>query len=456
MLSPTVKTKASNQLCTGLLVIGCASRILAAEAPTDGGLNLQPTLPIRSIATAELSQLELGRAAFYAQWSIAADPQATRFTGVGPLFNATSCSVCHVDGAGGSGPAGDGAAPPELVVQLEAPSADGAVPPKGDPVYGRVLNTTARDGVQPEGVVMIHYTEREGYYYPSGERWYLRVPHYRIVQLSRGPLAHDTIVKPRLAPPLFGVGLLESVDEAAATEGAASSRTGKRKSDGEASWQWHQGMRVLGRLGWQAKSYSIRDQTAKAFAREMGLTSNESSSDDCTPVEKDCLRYNNTQPPDVSDEVFDAVVTYVRTLAVPAAPAKAADSSQGAALFASLNCDDCHRSSLPVTLPMGPTQRRSASIAPYTDLRLHDLGNEMTDEDASGRTIDTRWRTAPLWGLGYRLHQVETATFLHDGRARTPEEAILWHGGEAAHSRRKFVDLGPRSRRALLHWLETL
>jgi len=78
MLSPTVKTRATHQLCTGLLVIGCASRILAAEAPVDGGLNLKPTLVIRSIATAESSQLELGRAAFYAQWSIAADPWVTR------------------------------------------------------------------------------------------------------------------------------------------------------------------------------------------------------------------------------------------------------------------------------------------------------------------------------------------------------------------------------------------
>jgi CxxC motif-containing protein (DUF1111 family) len=422
----------------------------------DGGLTIQPKPLTCSIATAESPELELGRAAFCAQWSIAADPQLPRFAGVGPLFNATSCSTCHVDGAGGRGPAGDGAAPPDLVVQLEAPSADDSAPTKGDPVYGRVLNTTALNGVQPEGVVMIHYTEREGYYYPSGERWYLRVPHYRIVQLSRGPLAHNTIIKPRLAPPLFGVGLLESVDEAAAIEGAASSRPGKRKSAGEASWQWHQGIRMLGRLGWQAKSYSIRDQTSKAFAREMGLTSNESSGDDCTPAEPDCLRYNNTQPPEVADEIFDAVVAYVRAFAVQAAPAKPADSSLGAALFSSLNCDDCHRPSLPVTLPMGPGQSKSASIAPYTDLRLHDLGNEMTDEDASGRTIDTRWRTAPLWGLGQRLHRAGTATFLHDGRARTPEEAILWHGGEAAHSRRKFVDLGPRSRRALLHWLETL
>jgi CxxC motif-containing protein (DUF1111 family) len=95
-------------------------------------------------------------------------------------------------------------------------------------------------------------------------------------------------------------------------------------------------------------------------------------------------------------------------------------------------------------------------IDPYTDLRLHDLGAEIADENALGSKAASKWRTAPLWGFGYRTKVQGHAALLHDGRARSAEEAILWHFGEAGHARRKFVDLGPRARAALLDWLETL
>jgi CxxC motif-containing protein (DUF1111 family) len=79
----------------------------------------------------------------------------------------------------------------------------------------------------------------------------------------------------------------------------------------------------------------------------------------------------------------------------------------------------------------------------------------MDDETVAGAKVRSRWRTAPLWGLGYRMKTEGHPTFLHDGRARSAEEAILWHSGEAAPTRQNFVTLGPRSRQALLHWLET-
>jgi CxxC motif-containing protein (DUF1111 family) len=98
----------------------------------------------------------------------------------------------------------------------------------------------------------------------------------------------------------------------------------------------------------------------------------------------------------------------------------------------------------------------SSVIAPYTDLRLHDLGADMADENVSGAKVASRWRTAPLWGLGYRLKEESYPTFLHDGRATSTEEAILWHAGEAAYARYRFMNLGPHARHALLRWLETL
>src|SRR5262249_24719374 len=154
---------------------------------------------------------------------------------------------------------------------------------------------------------------------------------------------------PRLAPQLFGVGLLEEVADADTASGAQR----------------------YGRFGWQGTALSIRDQAAQAFAFEMGVTSEERLRDDCTASEADCLQQPNGGSPEVSAELFDAVVQFQRWLAVPQPPRQAAggqgrDNSQfGEQLFTKLGCVACHRPTWPI---------QGGVIAPYTDLRLHDLG----------------------------------------------------------------------------------
>jgi CxxC motif-containing protein (DUF1111 family) len=369
----------------------------------------------------DATQVAAGKAIFFAQWSPAGESPPAQFAGLGPLFNVASCVACHVGGAGGQGPRGTGPAPLALEVQLESTSAR-RQEPGGDPVYGRVLNTAASGAVRPEGAVVIEYQEREGYYYPDGIRWHLRIPRYRLVNLTRGPLAPDTVVKPRLAPSLLGAGLLEQVQ---------------------------------GRFGWQAASVSIREQVSKAFALEMGLTSADHPTDDCTTAELDCRQHRYASQPEVADERLEALVAYVRSIAVPESPTHADNPQLGAELFTDLGCPACHRPEQPIPGPL-PGGQPQAVISPYTDLQLHDLGVDMADEDVAGRKIPSRWRTAPLWGLGYRMRLDTDTAFLHDGRARSTEEAILWHGGEGAQARAKFMNLGPRSRRALLQWLATL
>jgi CxxC motif-containing protein (DUF1111 family) len=300
-----------------------------------------------------------------------------------------------------------------MEIQLETAGAG------GDPTYGHVFNTTAVNGVAPEGRVLIHYTEIVGYYYPDGARWHLRRPYYELADLAHGPLGAATVIRPRLAPQLFGVGLLELAD---AAPGA-------------------------GRLGWQANSRDIRDQTAKAFAREMGVSSSEMPADDCTVAEADCWGQHDLTTPAVSRERFDGVVEFVRALPPPTPSVRPEDASLGEQLFYQAGCSQCHQPTLAVN---------TMSVSPYTDMRLHDLGMEMADQDASGKRIVSRWRTAPLWGLSSRSGPQAGMTLLHDGRARSTEEAILWHGGEADFARANFAHLGPRSRRALLHWIGSL
>ena len=402
----------------------------------------------------ESAQIALGKSVFEMHWLPAGAHSVAGRTGLGPLFNASSCDACHAGGDRGRGPVGDGLAPVALVIQLESPGSGGSADMAGDPVYGRVFNTSAVAGTEPEGVVTIEYREVTGYYYPFGGQWSLRTPHYRFTGLSRGPLSPRTVIKPRLAPALYGVSLLEAVPESAITLEGGEPPHGR--TAGAVVWQSRQGARVLGRLGWQDGAVSIRDQAARAFAREMGLTSAEHGLDDCTPAEVECRHAADGAVREVSAELLDAVVAYLDTLSVPDSPTHPQQGEAGAALFEDTGCASCHRPSLPVAMYEAGAVSAATYIAPYTDLRLHDLGMDMADETVAGEKVTSRWRTAPLWGLGHRLSVDRHPTFLHDGRARSIEEAILWHGGEAAYAKRKFEYLGPRARESLLNWVATL
>jgi CxxC motif-containing protein (DUF1111 family) len=200
-----------------------------------------------------------------------------------------------------------------------------------------------------------------------------------------------------------------------------------------------------------------RERVRKAFACDMGLTTRDRPSDDCTSAEPECLAAANGGTPEVSDELLDAVVEFQRTLAVPKPPPTPATERQAAGrLFDEVGCAACHRPLLPVDLPPVLGAKGRGSIAPYTDLALHDLGPKLADRDASGRIVPSRWRTAPLWGMAFRLGVEREPTFLHDGRARSIEEAILWHDGEAGPARRGFIHLSPQRRALLLNWVGTL
>jgi CxxC motif-containing protein (DUF1111 family) len=413
-----------------LLGIVCAAAVVGRASFTD---HRNPPA-YRALSPVEAAAFDLGHAVFNTQWVIAGTPRAARRDGLGPLFNAASCDECHNEGAHGRGPVGDGPSPPALVIQLDSSAADQRSEASGDPVYGHVFNTRSLPALTAEGAVKIHFEATTGRY-PDGNAWELRVPHYELAVL-RGPIAATTIVRPRLAPALFGVGLLEAVSGQEIVGTTAAGR--------------------IGRFGWQSSTVSIREQTTRAFAREMGITSTDVPKDDCTARESDCLAQPNGGVPEVSSELLDAVLAFQRWLAVPESPERDRNNALGASLFAGVGCDACHRPRVGVNLTDADGHQVDAIIEPYSDLRLHDLGNGLADRDNSGHPVASRWRTAPLWGLGYRLHRESFPTFLHDGRARSTEEAILWHAGEGDDARRAFERLTIDQRRALLQFLATL
>ncbi len=397
----------------------------------------------RALDAAQREAFELGHALFNTQWVAAPAPKAARRDGLGPLFNGGSCDGCHNEGARARGLAGDEAAPVGFVVQL-ATAASGHVrdaPAGGDPVYGHTLNTLAIEGLRPEATLRIRYVERAGRY-PDGREYRLRLPHYDIGDLRYGELAKHTLIQPRLAPALFGAGLLESVPADAIVKLAEAGA-------GRVTWRGAGERRAIGRFGWQADAVSIADQTARAFSREMGLSSTPIPLDDCTAAQRDCLQQVHGGEPEVSDDFMKALLVFQRALAVPASPPmEPTREAEGAALFAASGCATCHRAELPVVL-----DGREDRIAPYTDLLLHDLGDGLADREVGGRIATSLWRTAPLWGLQHVPGSKRSFALLHDGRARSVEEAVLWHDGEAAAARRRFERLDVQARTKLLDWV---
>jgi CxxC motif-containing protein (DUF1111 family) len=397
--------------------------------------NQPPYLPL---AAEVADQYQLGHAVFNTNFLPVGTAGAGRRAGLGPIFNASSCDECHNEGAHGRGPIGDGPVPDSMVMELERlPGVGAAAPlevadPPGDPVYGRVLSPAAVEGFMPEGEVILHYhiIQRS---YPDGTAWTVRQPTYELTHLNYGSLAPNIVVKPRLAPALFGVGLLEAVPARA-------------------------GQMAPGRFGWQAAALTVRDQTTRALAREMGVTSTDRPVDDCTSAEVECLQQRHLESAEISTELLDALLTFEKWLAVPQnpLPAPPAQQAAGLKLFKATGCSGCHQPEQPVTLMQADGQPLKARIAPYTDLSVHDLGPGLADHELAGLVHPTRWRTAPLWGIGYRLSRQSRPTFLHDGRARSVEEAVLWHDGEAAVVRERFEHLPRAQREQLLRFVAAL
>jgi CxxC motif-containing protein (DUF1111 family) len=157
-----------------------------------------------------------------------------------------------------------------------------------------------------------------------------------------------------------------------------------------------------------------------------------------------------------SEDLLAAVLEFQHWLAVPESGRAPGDAQSMQQSFNVLGCAVCHRPNLPVVFEDGAGRQTQGTIAPYTDLLVHHLGAGLADVDISGRVAATKWRTAPLWGVGYISRAGRQPTLLHDGRARTIEEAILWHDGEALTARQNFEHLSAADRRQLLDWIATL
>lgn len=407
--------------------------------------------------SAERPDFFTGNALFNRNW-VTAPSSTTGSDGLGPLFNAASCSGCHFKDGRGRPPLDAGEAFESILVRVSVPGADPIAGTVAEPSYGRQLGDRAIRDVAPEARLRLDYEERPGTY-TDGEPYSLRAPTLVIDQLAYGPLAPDVLTSVRVAPAMFGLGLLEAID---ATTLLARADPDDADGDGISGrpnevWDVRLGMAVLGRFGWKANAPTLEQQGAGAFLGDIGITSPLFTSQDCTAVETACLAAPDGGEPEIDQLKLDFVTFYVTLLAVPAR--RAVDDAQvrhGEALFAAAGCGSCHLPTVTTgELPGFPAVSHQ-TIHPYTDLLLHDMGPDLADGRPDYLASGSEWRTPPLWGLGLLPIVNRHSFLLHDGRARGFAEAILWHGGEGEPAREAFRGMTADERAALIAFLESL
>ncbi|SEM29868.1 CxxC motif-containing protein, DUF1111 family [bacterium A37T11] len=394
---------------------------------------------------------EVGDAQFNATFVSAPAPLNP---GLGPIFNNVSCISCHINDGRGKIP-GRGESAANMLFRISLPGEGEHGNPVPVPGYGDQIGNRALRDYQPEADVSIAYTE-EAYTFSDGSAYSLRKPEYTIIKPYTA-MPGGVMLSPRVAVPIFGVGLLEAIpDEAILAREDPDDRDGDGIS-GKANYVWNilKQAKTLGRFGWKANQPSLIQQTAAAYVSDMGITNsifrdeNNGSQTQQTSDEK--------TPPELKDSLMYSTEFYIRTLAVPGR--RNADQPQvlqGKALFLQADCAKCHipdqRTAVNTAFPPISNQL----IHPYTDLLLHDMGEGLADNRPDYLASGREWRTAPLWGIGLTQKVNNHTNFLHDGRARNLLEAILWHGGEAESSKETVRKMSASDREALLAFLNSL
>ena len=430
------------------------------------------SFPAANLSEPERTRFVVGNSFFRRNWVEA--PSSTRARdGLGPHFIARSCGGCHdQDGRGAPPEIRNGLAveqPVALLVRLSVPGTGPHGGPSPEPTYGDQFDNAAVQGVKPEGQVTMREEAVPGRF-DDGTPYTLRRPVYGLRKLGYGPLARGTMMSPRVAPQLIGVGLLQAIPEAELLRNAEEQAAAGGPIRGVPNRVWDATVRreVVGRFGWKANVGSIAHQTAGAFAGDIGITSTLVPDEACTARQKDCRaapRGAQGQRPEIDDETFAQVVFYQATLAPPARR-DAADPQvrRGRALFERAQSAVCQRPSYVTDSgsagetfpPIASPALAGQTIYPYTDLLLHDVGEGLADHRPDFRADGRQWRTPPLWGIGLIPDVNGHQRLLHDGRARGVLEAVLWHGGEAEASRRQVLRFSAEERAALVRFVESL
>lgn len=418
---------------------------------------------------------KLGNALFRKTW--VASPSSTLASdGLGPLYNARACQDCHLKDGRGHTPNGPEDKAVSMFMRVSVPFVRPAASSMSEieewiytadePTYGGQIQDFAASGHRAEAQMAITYTDTP-ITLADGATVTLRNPEYELSDLGYGPLSPDTMLSPRVAPQMIGLGLLEAIPvadilaKADPQDGDGDGISGRPSIVPSATF----GVPMLGRFGLKGGAATVKDQSAAAFSGDMGLSSplHQSAWGDCSDRQAACRNAPHGQEPgnreglEVDSQSLDLVTFYAQNLAVPERR-KIAEPQvlRGKELFYTLKCTACHTPKQVTHRLKDQPEQSFQLIWPYTDLLLHDMGEGLADNRPEGRATGREWKTPPLWGIGLTEQVSGHSEFLHDGRARSLLEAILWHGGEAQAQRDAVIGLPGKDREALIKFLESL
>ncbi|MEM8978240.1 MAG: di-heme oxidoredictase family protein [Pseudomonadota bacterium] len=391
--------------------------------------------------------------------------------GLGPLYNARSCQRCHLKDGRGHPPSG----PDDTLVSMlmrvsipggpDIPEIQDYLASLPEPTYGHQIQDFGIAGHATEARVEISYEETE-IALSGGETAHLRKPTYRLTDLGYGPTHSEMMISPRIAPQMIGLGLLDAIPTA-----DILALTDPEDLDGDGISGRAQivmsreyGVPMLGRFGLKAGQPSVWEQSADAFRGDIGISTplHPAGYGECSAAQRLCRDAPDGNTP-IHDDAeigiagLELVTFYSSNLAVPARrDVDDPDVLKGKQVFYETGCTACHTPKF-VThrLPDQPEQSFQL-IWPYTDMLLHDMGPGLADNRPEGRANGQEWRTPPLWGIGLTETVSGHTFFLHDGRARSLLEAVLWHGGEAEPAKQRVIDMPSEDRAALIRFLESL
>lgn len=420
---------------------------LAGTCSVDDQTSYAFSYQIDGLSSEQALMFYVGNSFFNQNW-VEAPSSTTARDGLGPLFNAQSCATCHFR---------DGRGKPEtnggMLFRLGSLADNSA-----DAIYGGQLQDFGISAVSREGTMGVVYVEEVGYY-NDGTSYSLRRPVYSVDGSNYGSLDASTGISPRIGQQMIGLGLLELIPEADILANADPSDANGDGVSGRANYAVDviTGNLSIGRFGWKANVSSIGHQVTAAFNGDLGITTDFFSNENHTANQSSCSGLPNGGSPEIALENLNAVILYARSLAVP----KRRNTTdynvkQGAKLFKSIGCVACHKMSFTTGYSGDIAGLKGQKITPYTDLLLHDMGSGLADNVPDHLASGSEWRTAPLWGIGMISAVNGHTFFLHDGRARSIEEAILWHGGEAASKADHFKALSVTQRAQLLSYLNSL
>lgn len=410
---------------------------------------------INGLTFSQLGQFAAGNSLFTQTW-VSSPASTTARDGLGPTFNARSCTRCHFKDGRGT-PLVNGESSKGFLMRISLPGQDANRFNNPVPGYGNQLQDLANFGISFEGRVNVDYSVITGTY-PDGTPYELQQPNYTLIEAMFGPL-DNVLTSPRVSPQTIGLGLVSALPDSEILKLADEFDSDNDGISGRPNYVWNikENKATLGKYGWKANTPTLEQQVAAAFHGDMGLTTKLFTQNNCPSPQQDCMDAFNGGEPEVTDAQLEDVVLYQATLAVPnRRNFRDENVLLGKQLFNELNCIGCHAIDLKTGTSSITPLLNNITIKPYSDFLLHDMGEALADNRPDFLATGREWRTQPLWGIGL-IDAINKHTFLlHDGRARNIEEAILWHGGEAENSKIGFINLTASERQNVLDFVNSL